>query len=46
MAMQKKELERMLRRGGTDVWANDFNSELGGKDLSNPDEKNFSVDPS
>ena len=28
MAMQKKELERMLRKGGTDVWANDFNTEL------------------
>ena len=36
MAMQKAELERMMRRGGTDPWAVDFNKELAGKDLSDP----------
>ena len=38
MAMQKKELEKMMRRGGTDPWAVDFNQELAGKDLSDPTE--------
>ena len=38
MAMQKAELERMMRRGGTDPWAVDFNKELAGKDLSDPTE--------
>jgi len=28
----------MLRRGGTDPWAVDFNKELAGKDLSDPTE--------
>jgi len=38
MAMQKAELEKMLRRGGTDPWAVDFNKDLAGKDLSNETE--------
>jgi len=33
MAMQKAELDKMLRRGGTDPWAVDFNKDLAGKDL-------------
>ena len=38
MAMQKAELEKMMRRGGTDPWAVDYNKELHGKDLSDPTE--------
>ena len=38
MAMQKAELEKMMRRGGTDPWAVDFNKELAGKDLTDPTE--------
>ena len=38
MAVQKAELEKMLRRGGTDPWAVDFNKDLAGKDLSDETE--------
>ena len=34
MAMQKAELEKMMRRGGTDPWAVDFNKNLEGKDIA------------
>ena len=37
MAAQKKELEKMMRRGGTDPWAVDYDTNLAGKDLSDPD---------
>ena len=33
MAMQKAELDKMMRRGGTDPWAVDFNKNLEGKDI-------------
>ena len=33
MAMQKAELDKMMRRGGTDPWAVDFNKSLEGKDI-------------
>jgi len=36
--MQKAELEKMMRRGGTDPWAVDFNKELAGKDIADPTE--------
>ena len=29
-------MEKMMRRGGTDPWAVDFNKDLSGKDLTNP----------
>tara|TARA_B110001450_G_C17399318_1_gene391006 strand:- start:33 stop:200 length:168 start_codon:yes stop_codon:yes gene_type:complete len=35
MAMQKAEMEKMMRRGGTDPWAVDFNKNLEGKDIQN-----------
>jgi import inner membrane translocase subunit TIM17 len=38
MALQKAELEKMLRRGGTDPWAVDFNKELAGRDIADPTE--------
>ena len=38
MAMQKAEMEKMMRRGGPDPWAVDFNPEQEGKDLSDPAE--------
>ena len=38
-AMQKAQLEKMMRRGGTDPWAVDFNQELAGKDTSAPEEQ-------
>jgi hypothetical protein len=38
MALQKAELEKMLRRGGTDAWAVDFNKDLVNKDFSDPTE--------
>ena len=38
MAQQKAELEKMLRRGGTDPWAVEYNQELAGRDLSDPTE--------
>lgn len=38
MAAQKAEVEKMLRQGGTDPWAVDFNKELEGKDLSDPND--------
>ena len=36
MAQQKQEMEAMMRRGGSDPWAVDFNKELAGKDIENP----------
>ena len=39
MAMQKAEMERMMRRGGSDPWAVDFKPEMEGKDLSDPNDK-------
>ena len=38
MALQKAELDKMLRRGGTDPWAVDFNKDLAGKDLQDETE--------
>ena len=37
-AMQKAEIEKMMRRGGPNAWAVDFNPELAGKDLQDPTE--------
>ena len=31
-------MEKMMRRGGTDPWAVDFNENLAGKDLTDPTE--------
>ena len=31
-------MEKMMRRGGPDPWATDFNPNLAGKDLTNPTE--------
>ncbi len=36
MAQQKAEMDQMMRRGGSDPWAVDFNKELAGKDIENP----------
>ena len=36
MAQQKAEMDKMMRRGGTDPWAVDYNKELSGRDLSDP----------
>ena len=36
--MQKAEMDRMMRRGGTDPWAVDFDKNLEGKDISDPTE--------
>ena len=38
MEIQKKEIEKMMRRGGNDPWAVDFNEKYAGKDLTNPDD--------
>ena len=38
MAMQKAELDKMMRRGGTDPWAVDFNKNLEGKDIQDASE--------
>ena len=38
MAMQKAELDKMMRRGGTDPWAVDFNKNLEGKDIQDSSE--------
>ena len=38
MAMQKAEMDKMMRRGGTDPWAVDFNKNLEGKDIADPTE--------
>ena len=38
MELQKKEIEKMMRRGGNDPWAVDFNEKYAGKDLTNPDD--------
>ena len=37
--MQKLEMAKMMRRGGTDPWAVDFKEELAGKDLTDPTEQ-------
>ena len=34
MKIQRAELEKMMRRGGTDPWAVDFNKDLSGRDLT------------
>ena len=39
MAMQKAEMERMMRRGGPDPWAVDFKPEMAGKDLTDPNDR-------
>ena len=36
--MQKAEMMKMMRRGGTDPWAVDFNKELEGKDIQDDTE--------
>ena len=41
--MQKAEMMKMMRRGGTDPWAVDFNKELEGKDIQ--DEAEVLRDP-
>ena len=38
MATQKAELDKMLRRGAVDPWAVDFDKDLVGRDINNPDE--------
>ena len=38
MAMQKAEMEKMMRRGGPDPWAVDFKAEMSGKDLTDPND--------
>ena len=38
MRLQKEELARMMRRGGNDPWAVDFNKDLAGKDIEDPAE--------
>ena len=38
MAMQKAEMEKMMRRGGTDPWAVDFKQEMSGRDLTDPND--------
>jgi len=38
MAAQKAEMEKMMRRGGSDPWAVDFNQEMSGKDLTDPND--------
>ena len=45
-AMQKAQMERMMRRGGTDPWAVEFNKDLAGKDIADPTEtlKDSAVD--
>ena len=37
MAAQKAELDKLLRRGGTDPWAVDYDAKIAGKDLQDPD---------
>ena len=37
--MQKAYMEKMMRTGGTDPWAVDFQEQLAGKDLTDPTEK-------
>jgi hypothetical protein len=39
MAMQKAELERMLRRGGSNPWETEYKEDMAGKDLSDPNER-------
>ena len=38
MAMQKAEMEKMMRRGGPDPWAVDYKAEMSGKDLTDPND--------
>lgn len=38
MKQQMAEFEKMQRRGGADPWAVDFQSDLSGKDTSDPTE--------
>ena len=37
MAAQKAELDKLLRRGGADPWAVDYDAKIAGKDLQDPD---------
>lgn len=39
MALQKAELERMLRRGGANPWETEYKADMDGKDLSDPSER-------
>ena len=36
--MQKAMIEKQMRRGGSDPWAVDFDPNLAGKELSDPNE--------
>ena len=38
VAAQKAEIEKMMRRGGTDPWAVNFDKSLEGKDINDPTE--------
>ena len=39
MALQKAELERMLRRGGANPWETEYKEDMVGRDLSDPTER-------